>query len=98
MEEENNRERIYKKIMLVVLTMFITFILTMFGTYIYLKNNSQILDINVGDISSTSNYLRKIRHDKKHFLKSARKIMKDSAFNIIHILSHNILYNINYYN
>ena len=55
MEEENNHERIYKKIMLVVLTMFITFVLTMFGTYIYLKNNSQIVDINVGDISSTSN-------------------------------------------
>lgn len=69
MEEENNRERIYKKIMLVVLTMFITFILTMFGTYIYLKNNSQILDINVGDISSTSNYLRKIRSSiQKYYL------------------------------
>lgn len=61
MEEENiKHERIYRKIMLIAITAFITFIITTFSVYTYLQKNPEELAIDVGS-SSTSTYLKKIK-------------------------------------
>lgn len=61
MEEENiKHEKTYKKIMLIALTSFITFIITSFVIYTYLINNLEELTTDVGS-SSTTAYLKKIR-------------------------------------
>ena len=61
MEEENMKhEKIYKKIMLIAITAFITFVITTFAIYTYLSNNPEELATDIGS-SSTTAYLKKIR-------------------------------------
>ena len=61
MEEDNiNHENIYKRIMLIALTAFITFVITTFSIYTYLKNNPEELTTDLGS-SSTTAYLKKIK-------------------------------------
>lgn len=69
MEEESiKHEKIYKKIMLIVITAFITFVITTFVIYTYLINNPEELTTDLGS-SSTNAYLKKIRKAiDKYFL------------------------------
>ena len=61
MEDENiKHERLYKKIMLIAITAFITFVITTFAIYTYLSNNPEELTVDIGS-SSTTTYLKKIR-------------------------------------
>ena len=61
MEEENiKHESLYKKIMLIAITAFITFVVTTFAVYTYLTNNPEELATDIGS-SSTTAYLKKIR-------------------------------------
>ena len=61
MEEENiKHEKLYKKIMLIAITAFITFVITSFAIYTYLTNNPEELATDIGS-SSTTAYLKKIR-------------------------------------
>lgn len=67
---DNKKNRIYKTIMLVVLTAFITFMITAFSMYSYFNNNSvislsdssdSISSISTGNNSNLEKYIKKIR-------------------------------------
>jgi len=61
MEEQYiKHEKFYKKIMLVAITAFVTFLITSFAIYTYLINNPEELATDIGS-SSTTAYLKKIR-------------------------------------
>ena len=55
------KEDIYKKIMTIAITAFITFIITIFIVYTYMNNNSSVKFITGTDTSSITSYLDKIR-------------------------------------
>ncbi len=70
---DNKNNRIYKTIMLVILTAFVTFMITAFTTYTYFSNNSQNLNkvdtIDVGNDSSLQKYLKNIKSTiEKYYL------------------------------
>lgn len=77
MEEENiKHEKIYKKIMLIAITAFITFIITTFAIYTYLVNNPEELAVDLGS-SSTTTYLKKIRKAIDKYYLWDEKIIED---------------------
>ena len=62
-EKEAKRQRVYKIVMLVVLTAFITFMITSLSLYTYFSNN-KLYDVELTSSTGTSNietYLNKIR-------------------------------------
>lgn len=60
MEQSKDKYKIYKVIMLVILTAFITFLITSIGVYTYMKNNGEIATIS-SNSSSISSKLAKFR-------------------------------------
>ena len=67
---ENKKNRIYKTIMLVVLTAFVTFMITAFAMYTYFENNSLVSlttgkdnksNVTIGSSSNLEKYLKKIK-------------------------------------
>ncbi len=68
--KEEKKQRVYKTVMLVILTAFITFMITAFSMYTYFSNNSEISFSNItdsiGSISTGNNtdlekYLKRIK-------------------------------------
>ena len=47
--KEEKKQRVYKTVMLVILTAFITFMITAFSMYTYFSNNSEISFSNITD-------------------------------------------------
>lgn len=67
---ENKKNRIYKTIMLVILTAFVTFMITAFAMYTYFENNSFVsltegkdnkANVTIGSSSNLEKYLKKIK-------------------------------------
>ena len=68
--KEEKKQRVYKTVMLVILTAFITFMITAFSMYTYFSNNSEIslsnITDSIGSISTGNNtdlekYLKRIK-------------------------------------
>lgn len=70
---DNKKNRIYKTIMLVVLTAFVTFMITVFSMYSYIekstKDSSSLDVVNVSSNSSLQKYLKSIKSTiEKYYL------------------------------
>lgn len=70
LEKMENKNKVYKTIMLVILTAFITFMITAFSMYSYFSNNSFITLSGINN--STSNISSKNNSDLEKYLKKIK--------------------------